>query len=88
MTKKELIGIVAEKTGITKKAAAETVNVVFDSLSEAIASGDKVAIDKFGTFTRNVRKAHTGINPQTKEKIKIPAKQVVKFKLSSAVELK
>lgn len=88
MTKKELIGIVAEKTGCTKKAATETVNVVFDALAASITAGDKVTIDKFGTFTRKVRPARECHNPATGEKIKVGEKQVCKFKLSSVVELK
>jgi len=80
LNKADLIGAVAEIEGMTKKKAAEAVNIVFDKLKEAMAKGDKVQLVGFGTFSVAERKARTGRNPQTGKKIKIKAKKVPKFK--------
>ena len=55
-------------------------NVKQAAIQEALAAGDKVALIGFGTFSVNERPAREGINPQSKEKIKIAAKKVAKFK--------
>ena len=80
MKKAELIQAVAEKTGKSKKEAAVFVDAVFDSVKDALVAGDKVALVGFGTFSVNERPAREGINPATKQKIKIAAKKVAKFK--------
>ena len=80
MTKGELIAEVAKKAGLTKAAAEKAVNAFIDTVKTALKKKDKVAIAGFGTFLVQKRKARTGINPLTKEKIKIPAQNVPKFK--------
>ncbi len=82
MTKSEFVKKYAEKTGMTKKAAAEAVDAFFEVTAEALKAGDKVVFP--GTFKAEVaeRKARTGRNPFTGEEIEIPAKKTVKAKLS------
>ena len=84
MNKTELVAAVAAKAELSKKDAEAAVNAVFDSVKDALAEGDKVSLIGFGTFSVVERKARTGINPQTKEKIKIKASKVVKFKPGAA----
>ena len=50
------------------------------SIKDALVKGDKIALVGFGTFSVNERPAREGINPATKQKIKIAAKKVAKFK--------
>ena len=79
-----IIDAVSKEAEISKKAAAAAVAAVLDSIQKTLKKGGKVALVGFGTFGTVKRPARKGINPQTKEKITIKAKTVVKFKASSA----
>lgn len=86
MTKAELIETLASRAGVSKKAAQDLVNAFVDVVTEKIKAGEKVAITGFGTFTVSHRAARTGINPQTKAKIEIPAMDVPKFTAGKALK--
>ena len=86
MNKSELISVVAEKTGMTKKDTEKVVNSVFEGISESLAKGDKVRIIGFGTFEVRERKAREGRNPATGEPITIPAAKVPVFKAGKALK--
>ena len=81
MSKKEFVDAYAKATGETKKRAEELVNQFLDTVEETLLNGDSVQFVGWGTFEVKERAARTGINPQTKKEIKIPAKNVVKFKV-------
>ena len=81
MSKKEFVDAYAKATGETKKRAEELVNQFLDTVEESLLKGDSVQFVGWGTFEVKERAARTGINPQTKEEIQIPAKKVVKFKV-------
>ena len=84
MNKTELIAAVAEKTGLSKKAADAAVAAVFDSIKGSLKKGDKVQLFGFGTFEVRKRAARTGLNPQTKKPIKIAASKAPVFKAAKA----
>ena len=84
MNKNELVASVAEKAGLTKKDAEKAVGAIFESIQQALVEGDKVQVIGFGTFEARKRAARTGINPQTKEQIKIAASTVPAFKAGKA----
>ena len=84
MNKVELVASVVEKTGLAKKDADKAVASVLDAVKEAVAKGDKVQLFGFGTFEVRARAARTGLNPQTKETIKIPASKAPVFKAAKA----
>ena len=86
MKKTELIAAVAEKTGLTKKDAERVINATFDSITAAMAEGDKVAIAGFGNFEVKTREARVGRNPRTKETIEIPASKLPAFKAAKALK--
>ena len=86
--KKDLIAAIAAKTGYTKKDINVVLDAIFDTIADSIASGDGVKITGFGTFDTTIRKARTGHNPQTGEKIEIPAMTSVKFKPSACLKAK
>lgn len=65
---------------MSKKDAAAAVDAVIESVSEALAAGDKVALVGFGSFEVRERAARMGRNPQTGEEIEIPASKVPAFK--------
>lgn len=80
MNKTELIDKIAEAAGISKVAAKKALDATTDSIKEALKEGGKVQLVGFGTFSVSERSAREGINPLTKQKIKIAAKKVAKFK--------
>ena len=86
MNKSELIAAVAAKADLSKKDAEAAVKAVIDSVSEALADGDKVALGGFGTFEVKTRAARTGKNPRTGEAIEIPAAKVPSFKAGAALK--
>ena len=81
MSKKEFVDDYAKATGETKKRAEELVNQFLETVEETLLKGDSVQFVGWGTFEVKERAARTGINPQTKKEIQIPAKNVVKFKV-------
>ncbi|WP_278247412.1 HU family DNA-binding protein [Sphingomonas jatrophae] len=85
MNKQELIGSVAETTGLPRPQAAQAVEAVFDAVSAALKSGDEVRLVGFGTFSVSKRKASTGRNPRTGEPMKIEASSSPKFKAGKSL---
>ena len=86
MNKTELIGIVAEKSGITKKDAERVVNATFETIATELKKGEKVQLSGFGIFEVKAREARVGRNPRTKEAIEIPASKVPAFKPSKSLK--
>ena len=80
MNKTELIDKIAAGAGLTKADAKKALEATTAAIKEALVAGDKVQLIGFGTFSVNKRPAREGINPATKQKIKIAAKKVAKFK--------
>lgn len=82
MNKQELVNAISEnsKDGLSKAALTRVVNQVFDTITEQVASGEKVVLAGFGTFSKGERQERVGRNPHTGEAIRIPAKVVPKFK--------
>ena len=85
MTKQDLIDKVAE-IGMTKKQAGDAVNAILGSIQDSLASGEKVSLVGFGSFSVNKRAARTGRNPRTGASIKIKAKKVPVFKAGKALK--
>ena len=82
MNKSELIAVVAEKSGITKKDAERVVSATFETIAMELMKGEKVQISGFGIFESKDRQARVGRNPHTKEAIQIPASKTPVFKPS------
>ena len=80
MNRQDLVAKIAAEACVTKKAANQALNSVIDGITVALEKGDKVSLVGFGTFKVNKRNARSGVNPQTKAKIKIPARKVPVFK--------
>jgi DNA-binding protein HU-beta len=85
MNKADLIAKIAEDAGITKVQADAALDSFVDAVTKTLKKGNKVTLIGFGTFSTSKRKARTGINPKTKEKIKIKARTVAKFKAGKAL---
>ncbi len=78
--KNDLVGLVAEKTSMTKKQVNEVVDAIEMIVSEKVKAGSEVSIGNLCKFKPVERKARGGINPKTKEKISIPASKSVSVK--------
>jgi DNA-binding protein HU-beta len=86
INKKSISEVVAEKNNLTKKEAAEIVDLVFDTITETLKNGGRVDITGFGKFEVKTRAARTGINPQTKEPIQIAASKIPGFKAAKGLK--
>ena len=85
--KKEIIREIAEEQGLTLKEVTTVVDSFFEKTSEVLTDKDaSVEVYGFGKFVITERSARAGINPVTKEKIDIPASNMVKFKPSKQLK--
>ncbi len=88
MKKPELISAIVEKTGAKKKDAEAFLGAFIETVEDALAKGDKVALIGFGTFGVRERAARKGVNPKTGKPIKIPATKVPYFKAGKTLREK
>ena len=86
MSKTELVEFVAADANISKAEAGRAVDAVLKGIQTGLKKEGKVALVGFGTFSAKKRAAREGINPLTKEAIKIPAKTVASFKAGSKLK--
>ncbi len=86
MTKSEIVKKLAEKENLKRKIAEEIVDIVFDSMKEALVNGDKVEIRGFGTFKVKHYKPYEGRNPRTGEVINVSEKKLPFFKVGKELK--
>ena len=86
MNKQELIGQVADTSGLNKGDATRAVEAVFEAISSSLKRGDEVRLVGFGTFSVSQRKASTGRNPRTGEPMQIKASTQPKFKAGKGLK--
>jgi len=84
--KPEILSAVAEKAGVTKAQADKVIDALLDIAFAATKKEGEFTIPGLGKLAVVDKKARTGLNPKTKEKIKIPAKKVVKMKLAKGAK--
>ncbi|WP_225073733.1 HU family DNA-binding protein [Desulfuromonas sp. CSMB_57] len=81
MNKSELIEALAQNKGLTYKKAEEIINIVFDTMTESLATGDRIEIRGFGSLVVKDYKAYRGRNPKTGEEIDVKPKKLPFFKV-------
>nr|MBN2278001.1 HU family DNA-binding protein [candidate division Zixibacteria bacterium] len=86
MTKEEMIAKIATDAGINKRQASDALHSFFQNVQTNLKKGKKVSFVGFGTFSVSRRKARMGRNPQTGEKINIPASKVPHFRAGKALK--
>lgn len=87
MTKRELIEKLSDRVkGLSLKDAELIVNTVFDSMTEALASGDRIEIRGFGSFQVKHRRPREGRNPRTGTKVHVDSKKVPFFKVGKEMK--
>ena len=79
VTKSDLVRVVAKSGNLSKVAAGEAVNAMFDAIVSNVAKGNRVTVVGFGTFSPRRRKARNGRNPGNGKEIKITAKTIPAF---------
>lgn len=84
--KKALSEVLAEKFDLKKKDAVEIVDTTIEVIKDELVAGNKVDLSGFGRFEVKDRPARDGFNPQTKEKIRIPASKALTFKVSKTTK--
>lgn len=80
INKTDLINIVSENTGQTKKDTEIFLNAFMDTVTSQVSKGNKIQLIGFGTFELRERQERKGRNPQTGEEITIPASKAPAFK--------
>jgi len=80
MTKAELVEKLANKNKLSKKQAVDVINAITQSISDALAEGNKVEIRGFGSFRIRDRKARVAYNPRSRMEVEVPAKKVPFFR--------
>ena len=75
----DLIARVAQRSGTSVQETSTLVNATLETIREALKGGNTVRLTGFGSFGVRTRAAHTGVNPQTRAKIRVPAKAHVRF---------
>lgn len=86
MSKSILAAAVAEKTGLNKTQSAEAVDAVIETITAAVAKGERFAITGFLTFDVKDQAAKEVRNPATGAAVKVPAKKVVKVKVGATLK--
>jgi len=82
MTKSELILLLARRNPhLSQSHAEQIVDAVFEEITKALASGARVELRGFGTFSVKHRKARTGRNPRTGKTVQVAPKSVAYFKV-------
>ena len=89
MTKRDLIEEVAQQyPRFSRRDAEVMVNAVFDSMTDALAKGERIEIRGFGSFIVKQRAAREGRNPRTGDIVSVAAKRVPLFKVGKELRLR
>ncbi len=86
MTKADIVERIYKEAGFTKKEAADLVDLVFNTIKDTLARGEKVKISGFGNFSIRDKAKRVGRNPQTGEAMEISARRVLTFKPSQVLK--
>ncbi len=86
MSKTELVEFIAKEAGLTKADALRALDATVAGVTAGLKKEGRVALVGFGTFSAKKRAAREGINPLTKEPLKIPARVVASFKAGSKLK--
>ncbi len=81
VTKKDLIDHIADATGQKRVAVRDSVQSFLDAIIQELGKGNRLEFRDFGVFEVKERAARTAQNPKTLERVHVPAKHVVKFKV-------
>ena len=87
-TKREMAERVAQQTGLAQVAVKQIIQMLFDEIIKEVCAGNRLEFRDFGVFEVVVRKPRTGRNPRTGQKVAVPPKTVVTFKMGKVMKEK
>lgn len=82
MTKADIVEEVANATGLTKRDVGVVVDLLLETISQALADRERIEIRGFGSFKVKTKRARIARNPRTGERVQVPEKVVPYFKAS------
>jgi integration host factor subunit beta len=88
ITKKELIDRISEKTGAKRVIVKRIVQLFLDEIIDELGQGNRLEFRDFGVFESKVRAARIAQNPKTLERVEVPQKRTVKFKVGRVMKMK
>ncbi|MCL5884464.1 MAG: integration host factor subunit alpha [Deltaproteobacteria bacterium] len=86
MTKADLVEIVYEKIGLSKKESQDIIEAIFETIKSNLRNGEKIKISGFGNFVLRDKRPRKGRNPQTGDDIQISARRVLTFRPSQILK--
>ncbi|MBV8358074.1 MAG: integration host factor subunit alpha [Deltaproteobacteria bacterium] len=86
MTKTDLVEVIYERVGLSRREAAEAVDSVLEIIKDSLRRGEKVKISGFGSFVVSQKRARRGRNPQTGAPLIIGSRCVLSFKASDILK--
>jgi integration host factor subunit beta len=86
VTKADLVEEAIRTTDLPRKDSEVVVETVFESIIQALQTGDKIEIRGFGSFRTRERRGRVGRNPKTGAKVEVPAKRIPFFKPSKELK--
>jgi integration host factor subunit alpha len=86
MTKADIVEVVHNRTGFSKKESSEAVESILDILKEVLEEGEKIKLSGFGNFVIRDKEVRKGRNPKTGEEMEITARSVLTFKPSQKLK--
>ena len=81
ITKKELIDRIAERTQAKRVAVKSIIQAFLDEITRELSENNRLEFRDFGVFETRTRAARVAQNPKTLERVEVPAKRTVKFKM-------
>ena len=85
MTKADMIDVIYEEIGFSKRESAKITETMLEIIKETLERGENVKLSGFGSFNIQHKRARLGRNPQTGESITISARRVLSFKPSNVL---
>ena len=86
MTKADIVEVVHNRTGFSKKESSEAVEAILEVLKEELEEGEKVKLSGFGNFVIRQKEVRKGRNPKTGQEMEITARRVLTFKPSQKLK--
>ena len=86
MTKADIVEVVHNRTGFSKKESSEAVESILDILKEVLEEGEKIKLSGFGNFVIRTKEVRKGRNPKTGQEMEISARSVLTFKPSQKLK--
>lgn len=81
VTKKELVTRLSDRTGVTKVVVKDLIQMFLDEIVSELGRGNRIEFREFGVFETKERAARPARNPHTGEKVRVPRRRIVKFKV-------